>query len=197
MRIPLLAITEEAEKLLRATRADFANISTPSLPGRGSGFASSPLGEHDFAQVRNQGEYLRLVSIVEAFLDICSQQQFDLRTSGRDTFVRSMAAEVRENSIRGWEERKAAFKKYHAIALGECERWSDIDTAREIRNSVAHGLGHLTGRQQNAKTRQKMATMGIRFRGNQLIIDTDALEKCVRSAVAFIRDVDRSISLRT
>lgn len=197
MRIPPLAITEEAQKLLRATRADFGSISTPAVSGRGSGFTSSPLGQHDFVQVRNQGEFLRLVSIVEAFIDTCSGQQFDQRTSGRDTFVRNMAAEVRENSLKGWDERKEVFKKYHGIVLGERAHWSDIDASREIRNSIAHGLGQLTPRQQNAKTRQKMATMGVAFCGNQIIIGTDTLEKCVRSAVAFIRDVDRHLAVRT
>ncbi|WP_293334595.1 hypothetical protein, partial [Mycobacterium sp.] len=172
MRIAPLAITEEAQKLLRATRADFGNIPTPATAGRGSSFTSSFLGRHDFVQVRNQGEFLRLVSIVEAFIDTCSGQQFDQRTSGRDDFVRKMAAEVRENSVKGWDERKEAFKKYHDITLGECAHWSDIDAAREIRNSIAHGLGQLTERQQNAKTRQKMAALGVMFRGNQLVIGT-------------------------
>jgi hypothetical protein len=197
MRIPLLAITEDAQKLLRATHADFGNISTTAISGRGSGFTSSALGQHQFEQVRNQSEFLRLVSIVEAFIDTCSGQQFDIRTSGRDEFVRNMTAEVRENSLRGWDERKEAFKKYHGVILGERAKWSDIDASREIRNSIAHGLGQLTSRQQNAKTRQKIATMGVIFYGNQLIIGLDTIERFLKSAVAFIHDVDRQLLIRT
>ena len=38
--------------------------------------------------------------------------------------------------------------------------------------------------------------MGIVFRGNQLVIDSAALDRCVRSAVAFIVDVDRRLKIR-
>lgn len=197
MRVAPLAITEEALKMLRATRADFARVPASTVPGRGSGFATSALGQYDFAQVRNQSEYLRLVSIVEAFVDTCSGQQFDSRTSGRDAFLRAAVAEVRETSLKGWDERKEAFKKYHGVTLGDCFRWSDLDSAREIRNSIAHGLGRLTPRQRNAKTRRKMEAMGVRLRGDQLVVDNLALEKCLKSAVAFISDLDRQLKVRT
>jgi hypothetical protein len=197
VRIAPLAITEEALRLLRATRADFASLPTHAIPGRGSGFAGSRLGRYDFDQVRKQSEYLRLVSIVEAFIDACSSQQFDLRTAGRDAFLRTLADEVRETSLKGWEERKQTFRVYHGVVLGDCARWSDVDAAREARNSIAHGLGQLTLRQQNAKTRRKIETMGITFRGNELLVDDAALDRCVKSATAFIADVDRRLKLRT
>lgn len=197
LRIPQLAITEEAQKLLRATRADFSRIAAPAVPGRGSGFVPSPLGEYDFVQVRNQSEYLRLVSIVEAFVDTCSGQQFHHRASGRDEFLRTLAAEVRETSLKGWEERKTAFKKYHGVVIGDCARWNDIDGARQVRNSIAHGLGRLTPQQQNRTIKRKITDVGVTFRGDQLVIDSNALDKCVKSAIAFIVDVDRRLKLRT
>lgn len=196
MRVAPLAITEEAQKLLRATHADFSVIASTGLPGRGSGFAASALGSYDFAQVRNQSEYLRLVSIVEAYVDTCSSQQFDLRTMGRDAFLRALAAAAQDASLKGWDERKEAFKTYHGVVLGECARWSDIDAAREARNSIAHGLGRLTSRQQSAKTRRKIEAVGISFRGNHLVITDAALDRCVKSGVAFIVDVDRHLKIR-
>lgn len=196
MRVAPLAITEEAQKLLRATHADFSGIASAGLPGRGTSFGASALGRYDFTQVRNQSEYLRLVSIVEAYVDTCSSQQFDLRTMGRDTFLRALAAAAHEASLKGWDERKEAFKTYHGVVLGQCARWSDIDAAREARNSIAHGLGQLTSRQQNATTRRKIASVGISFRGNQLVVNDAALDRCVKSAVAFIVDVDRHLTIR-
>ncbi len=41
-----------------------------------------------------------------------------------------------------------------------------------------------------------MQGMCIAFRGNDLIIDHAALEKCLKSAVAFIVDVDRHLKIR-
>lgn len=197
MRVAPLAITEEAQKLLRATRADFARVQTPAVSGRGTGFASSALGHYNFEEVRNQSEYLRLVSIVEAFIDTCSNQQFDSRISGRDSFLRDVVSEVRETALKGWDERKEAFKTYHGVLLGDCAHWSNVDAAREIRNSIAHGLGRLTPRQRNTKTRRKIESMAVALRGDQLVVDSLALDKCLKSAVAFITDVDRRLKIRT
>lgn len=196
MRVAPLAVTEEAQRLIRATRADFSTIAAPIVPGRGSSFATAGLGHYDFDQVRNQSEYLRLVSIVEAYVDTCSTQQFEFRTIGGSAFLRSLVSEAREASLKGWDERKEAFKTYHGVGLGDCARWNDIDAAREVRNSIAHGLGRLTPRQQNTRTIGKMRSVGIAFRGNELVVDAAALEKCVKSAVAFISDVDRHLKIR-
>lgn len=197
MRVAPLAITDEAQALLRSTRADFARIATPIVSGRGTFNRGSALGGYDFAQVRSQSEYLRLVSIVEAYLDTCSSQQFDLRTRGHSDFFQVLASQASEYAARGWEERKEAFKIHHGFALGECARWSDIDAAREARNAIAHGLGRLTARQQNAKTRKKIEAVKIFFHGNQLIIDGKALDRLVTSSVEFILDVDRKLKIRS
>ena len=147
MRKAPLAITEEAQRLIRTTASDFNALTAAARRGRHG--TSSSFGLYDFDQVRNQSAYLRLVSIVEAYVDTCSSHLFESRTSGRDAFVRALVNEVRDASLRGWEERKAAFKTYHGVTLGECSRWSDIDAAREVRNSIAHGLGRLTGSSQS------------------------------------------------
>lgn len=193
MRVASLAITEEAEKLIWATRADFSSISVPPIPGRGSRPSSSTLGAYDFEQVRNQSEYLRLVSIVEAYIDACSSQQFDLRAGGRDMFLQNLARQAQELTTKGWEERKATFKLYHGISLGSCARWKEIDAAREVRNGIAHGLGKLTTRQQNKRSKSKIASVGIRLRGQELIVDHVALKLCAGFAVEFVNDVDRQL----
>lgn len=193
MRRAPLAITEEAQRLIRATAADFSALTPPAPSSRGRHGGSSTFGLYDFDQVRNQSVYLRLVSIVEAYVDTCSSHLFDSRTSGRDAFVRALVNEVRDASLRGWEERKAAFKTYHGVTLGECSKWSDIDAAREVRNSIAHGLGTLTPRQQGGAVRRKMGAVGIAFRGDQILIDRSAIDRCARSSVAFIQDIDRRL----
>lgn len=196
MRSAPLAVTEEALRILRTTRADFSRINLSAIAGRGSAVGSPALGQYDFEQVRNQGEYLRLVSVVEAYVDACSSQQFDLRTSGKDLFVRTLADEVRKGSLRDWNQRAAAFKTYHGVALTQCARWSEVDAAREVRNCVAHGLGRLTPRQQTGAIRGKIQRAGVTLRGDTILIDASALEQCVRVGVAFIVDIDRRIKLR-
>ncbi len=194
MRVVQLAVTEEALRILRSTRADFGRLPNPVLRGRIRGAASSVvLGTYDFSQVRAQSEYLRLVSIIEAYVDSCSSHLFDIRAIGKDIFFTSLITEACNKATATWEERKTSMLKHHGVKMTQCKAWCDIDAAREVRNSIAHGLGRLTGRQNNSKTRKKMEKVGIAFSGDALVIEEAALTRCTDSAVAFIEDLDCSI----
>src|SRR6478609_738038 len=84
-RVPF-AFTEQALRLLHATHADFSRLPDPIRRGRIYLGSNSSLGPYDFRQVRAQSEYLRLVSIAEAFVDTCCNHLFELKTNGLDLF---------------------------------------------------------------------------------------------------------------
>lgn len=144
IRMVPFSFTEEALRLLWTTHADFSQLA--SLPRRGRINVGSSLnfGPYDFQHVRAQSEYLRLVSIVEAFVDTCCNHLFELRTKGLDSLFQNLAAAALDQASRDWESRKAAFKVYHGIALGACSKFSDVSAAVQVRNAIAHGLGSLT-----------------------------------------------------
>lgn len=187
------AVTEEALRLLHATHADFTRLPAHSPRGRLRAGTTTALGPYNFGQVRAQSEYLRLVSIVETFVDACSNHLFDLKTQGHGLFVRNLTAAARDQASNSWEERKRAFAIYHDVPLGSCSSYSDVAAAVQVRNAVAHGLGSLTRRQQNKKDMTKMASVGITFRNRAIIIDAKALSHCVLSCAAFMADVDARI----
>jgi hypothetical protein len=193
LRTVPFGVTEEALRLLHATHGDFTRLPPPSRRGRLRAGSSTALGPYDFAQVRAQSEYLRLVSIVEAFVDTCCNHLFDLKTQGHDMFVRNLAAAARDQASINWEERKSAFATFHHVPLGNCASYSDVAAAVQVRNAVAHGLGSLTRRQQNKKDMTKIASVGINFRNQALVIDARALDRCVRFSAAFVADVDARI----
>jgi hypothetical protein len=147
IRIVPFAVTEEALRLLQATHADFTRLPMPPPRGRLRIGTTTALGPYDFSQVRAQSEYLRLVSIVEAFVDTCCNHLFDLKTQGHDLFVSNLADAARDQASNSWEERKKAFATYHDVPLGSCAGYSDVAAAVQVRNAVAHGLGSLTRRQ--------------------------------------------------
>jgi hypothetical protein len=154
---------------------------------------STTLGPYNFSQVRAQAEYLRLVSIVEAFVDTCCNHLFDLKVRGQQMFVHNLASAARDLASAGWDERKKAFSTYHGVPLGSCARYSDVDCAVQVRNAIAHGLGSLTRRQRNTKDMVKITSVGIILRNQALIIDKDALDRCVLACATFVADVDRRI----
>ena len=193
LRIVPLAVTEEALRQLWSTHADFALIGTRPSAGRLRSGSMSGLGPYDFYQVRAQSEYLRLVSIVEAFIDSCSSQLFDIRLRGQDKFFRSLTDAALDQSTINWENRRAAFKLYHGITLGDCAKYSDVASATQVRNAVAHGLGSLT-RRQSKKDMERMRQIGIGFSGFSLRITAAALDRCVDSCAQFIRDVDKKVT---
>lgn len=192
LRVVPFAVTEEALKLLRSTHADFDSL--PAAPRRGrlhtATGSGTVLGAYDFGQVRAQSEYLRLVSIVEAFVDTLSTSLFDIKTRGLATFVALLAEAADAQASDNWEERKAAFQRYHGVPLGSCAKYSDVNAAVLVRNAIAHGLGHLTRRQRNIKDRGKVVAVGVQLNDHQLRIDRTALQRCVTSCAMFIADVD-------
>lgn len=195
MRIAPLAVTEEAQRLLRATRADFGRL--PSLPSMGRITSTSAhLGSYDFEQVRAQSEFLRLVSIIEAYVDSISDHQFDLQSIGRDQFAQSLISVARREVADSWQNREAAFKDHHGFSLGQCSKWSDIKAARDVRNAIAHGLGKLTAKQRNIKTRGTITAAGVLLRGDAIVLSRKSLERCVDSGVRFINDVDSRLLVR-
>lgn len=185
--------TEEALRLLRATHADFSQLPVPSMRGRIRGGSNLNFGPYDFQHVRAQSEYLRQITIVEAFVDTCCNHLFDLRTKGMNLLVQNLAAAAMDQASSSWESRKNAFNLYHGIALGACAKFSDVSSAVQVRNAIAHGLGSLTKRQQNPKDIAKIESIGVRLRGRALVIDSVALNRCVNSCTQFVEDVDRRI----
>lgn len=190
-----LALTEEAIRLLAVTRADFAQVSAAPVRGRGSRIGAV-FGRYDFEQVRNQSEYLRMVSIVEAFLDACGDRQFEHRSLGQDEFLRAVIQQARDKSLRTWDDRIAAYARLHGVVLGKCNKWSDIDAAREVRNAIAHGLGTLTKRQRTPSVMEKVRAVSVELLEGRIMVSEQALIRLASSASEFIADVDRQLVLR-
>lgn len=189
VRAVRFAVTEEALRLLRATHADFTRLPTAAPRGRLHAGTTTALGPYDFGQVRAQSEYLRLVSIVEAFVDTCCNHLFDLKTQSHDLFVHNLTAAAADQAYQSWDAREKAFATYHNVRLRSCTRYNEVEAAVQVRNAIAHGLGSLT-RRQNKKHMRKMATVGITFRDRSLVIDASSLYLCVQSSVAFVTDLD-------
>lgn len=194
-RVPL-PLTEEALRLVRMTHADFSRSGLASGPLAGRHTRHGALGHYNFREVRAQSHYLRMISIVEAYIDTLSGQLFDAKTASLDEFYKKLADDAGTKASSGWGDRKDGFKRFHGIALGLRDGWDVIDASIQVRNAVAHGLGGLTTRQRNAVTRAKIAKAGVSVSDNRILISQEALNKCFEACVAFILDVDTQVPRR-
>lgn len=193
----LLEVTEAALHSLHETHADFLRTSSPSTVGRfTSAGGHARLRWQGGPEVRTQGTYLRLVSIVEAFLDSLSSELFLERVSDVDNMFRNLIRDAEEKSDNSWENRKHAFRDYHQVSLGDCTSWSQIDCAIVVRNAIAHGLGSLTRRQKNRKDRQKVREAKVSLIDDVIHVDEGSLLSLLKASDAFIRDVDSRIRAR-
>ena len=192
-RVPL-AITDAALQLLYEAHADLMRTTAVPPVGRmkTSGVAGR-LRAQDPNQVRAQGTYLRMVSVVEAFVDTLSSQAFRHRIDEQDDLVVALvnAAEARADT--SWSERKSAFQTYHGVNLGSCHGWTAVESSHLVRNAIAHGLGSLTRRQANKGSRSKVRGAGVVLVDDVIWITDASLARCRDSSATFVRDVDAKV----
>ena len=186
-------LTEEAVLLAYRTHADHVRSIPAFAPPRGR-FRSSGtrLGNHDARDVSRQGCWFRLVSIVEAYVDLMSSDLLREATPGRDALVARLVELAEERSSSNWTERKEAFKNFHGVSIASLAGWEKVDSAIPVRNAVAHGLGSLTPRQRNRKTITKLAKVGVTVTDGRVKISETALTTCRDNCVRLIRSIDKS-----
>lgn len=192
-----IALTDAALQLIYATHADLLRTPPSSVVGRiYSQGGVGRLRPQDANQVRAQGAYLRMVSVVEAYIDALSSHSFDLRVDRHDQLVRLLVAAAEAGADGTWELRKSAFESYHGVSLGSCKGWHAVDASHAVRNAIAHGLGSLTRRQRDQKTRSKVRNAGVVLVDDALWITDLSLVRCRDSSATFVRDVDEKVRVQ-
>lgn len=188
-----LALTEDALYLLQATYDDLASRESVKLP-TGRTRPRGKLVTFNAPKFRYEACYLRLISIVESYLDVLCSELFDKAAEDQSKMFIALIAAADARADNNWEERKNAFKSYHGISLGECSSWPDIDSGIEVRNSIAHGLGRLTSRQRSMKSRQKIANAGVAVIEDDLQLTREAVRRCLDAARHFVSSVDQKVT---
>ena len=141
-------------------------------------------------QIQVQGAYLRAVCITEAYVDAVSADIFDRQIRAKDRLLRKLADSAIEQAEDTWPRRTAAFKRFHDIDIATLQEYKDLAVAIVIRNAIAHGLGALTRRQRNAKTRAQIAAAGVSLKDDRLVLASGDLQTVCEQSVSFIRKVD-------
>ena len=184
-------LTEEAVLLLQTAYVDHSRAASNLPPPRGRVLnPGSRLGIHDTLAVSRQACIFRLVSTVEAYLDMLSSDMLRERVPPRHELVRLLVEAAEARSSMTWDERKRAFVNFHGFSLGEFDGWEVVDCAVQARNAIAHGLGRLTPRQRKGGAPNKLMKIGIGLRGHQLNVPGSSVVTCRDGCVRFVRSVD-------
>jgi len=185
-----LEITEAAVSQLHVTYLDHTDSTSTARPRGRVLTNSTALGAYDSGSVKRQGCFLRMISIVEAYVDIVTSGLFRNRTYGADELVRRLVKNAELRASTTWQERKAALNDYHQIRVSEFAQWSALDAGIEVRNAIAHGLGYLTPRQRESRAAAKISQIGIQVSNGNVVVSDENLRRCRDLCIEFIRYLD-------
>ncbi len=197
-RVPR-ALTEEATLQLRSTYQDYvASAQNRSEPSGRILSTTTFLGQFDAVITARQGCFLRLISIVEAYVDMLSASLFNDQTPPNDPFIARLVREAEMRAATTWVERQRALEGLHGVPLGSLPNWSQLKAGIEVRNTIAHGLGRLTTKQRRdgKDLKGKLAQIQVELREGRLVITEGSLLRCLDVCLDFLASLDAAVPVR-
>ncbi len=188
--------TESALNYLRSTYQEHRRaVSSPASATGRVRTATTSLGYFDAEAAAQQGWLLRLISVVEAYVDSLSYELLIAASPAPGTLFRRLVDDAVLRSASTWQERRDAFAALHDVGLGSLPRWSELDAGIEVRNSIAHGLGRLTFKQRPkvANLTSKFGQLGVRLSDGRLVISEQALRRGLDVCLEFVEALDQAV----
>jgi hypothetical protein len=185
-----LGITEEALALLRFTYWEAAKSADTKSYGRIRSRTNSIADPVPFSK---ELAYLRIVSIVEAFVDAVASELFSTYRIGQSETLRKIVASVETKSASNWAERRESFKKYHGVTLTNANRSRQVQTCIMVRNAVAHRLGRLSDSRRSLDLVAELKTINVEVSGESVVVDLPALQTCLNVATEYVESIDEMV----
>lgn len=192
---PRLALTEAAVRLVRHAAVDIPNQGALARPpGR---VLRNALGASTDPGVwLMEAALLRLISIIEAYVDAVSMFRMGLVVDSSQVLVAKMLEDFEVGSSSTWQQRHDSYENYHKFSLRSRAGWGVVSAGIEVRNCLAHGLGNLTA-QQRGKTGlpATVAQIGVTVGSNRMHLGGTTISTIGRGCNDFVRDVDSAVDL--
>lgn len=137
-----------------------------------------------------QSAILRIASITEAFcVDRLMEMAISELEPDKSFARRAMFNDALKGATGTWSSIRGAFAEWHGVKPD----WKPLEGVQEVRNAIAHGLGHLTHRQASTRvsTIQRIRRIGLDVDVHDRLILGDEDVLTVSGVCAqLIRDVD-------
>jgi hypothetical protein len=181
---PRHAVTEQAVRSILHTVAD---LRARPVSARSRGRVATA------SQIAEQGAVLRIVSITEAYLDTLSLQEVT-RSVPASPMTTKLLSTFETSTTTTWRAREQSFKSHHGIDLSKCARWSDLQAAIDVRNSIAHALGRVTAfLRRNNKLAIKVGAIDVTVSDGRMLLSDTTVDMVAALCVEFIYDVDSKV----
>jgi hypothetical protein len=183
-------LSETAVLLIKATYRDHARTLASSA-ATDSPFLTHPrLGTHSPAGTQRQGCVLRMLSVADAYVDIVLETALRAKIAPAPPAVEVLLT-LALPKLDTWGGRNEFANMFGLSPLSGFSRWSQVKAASDARNSIAHGLGSLT-RKQNDATKRSLRDVKVAVTDGQLRLTDGSVEHIRDLIVAFIEHLDHA-----
>lgn len=192
---PRLALTEAAIRLIRHATFDMPRQQSAARPpGR---VLRNALGASTDPDVwLKEAAILRLVSIVEAYVDAVSMFRMGVVVDSSHVLVAKMLEDFEVGSSSTWQQRHDSYEGYHRFSLKSRSGWQVVSASIEVRNCLAHGLGNLTAKQRGKTALPStVGLIGVSVGSNRMHLGATTVAVVGRGCDDFVRDIDAAVDL--
>lgn len=190
-----LALSETALALINHAAIDIPTaVAGYKRPGRvlatSSGHSTDP---KDWLR---ETALLRLISVIEAYVDAVSMHRMGLVIDQRQTLVALLVRDFELASSGTWQDRHDSYDNYHGFTLRSRHGWGEVNAGIEVRNCLMHGMGALTAKQRSqTKLATVVRTLEVSIGSNRMYLSAATVTKLASGCREFVRHVDSSITV--
>lgn len=191
-------LSESAEAAI--SQLSVTHASARDAPPRGNDGGrflqfATPLGVVDPRQAHLQAAHVRSITTVEAFCDAIAARILADRYDAADRRLAAILSEHESRSARTWDGRRTAFADVHRVPLTQVDGYKELMLGVEVRNAVAHRLGHVTllQRRRLRSLVPELSKIDIALAGDLFVLGPAALDHSYRYCRAFVENLDRSM----
>ena len=193
--MPRLVISDLGEEALQHIESSFTEYRktaelTPCTPGRILR-TKTHLGTFDTEIARMQYCLLRLISITEYFFDLATFSALNSKLDRADPLISSLLENAALAASKTWDARVNALRDYHSISTDDLVGYTRFKALVDVRNSIAHGIGHLTKMQSTGSgAAARITAAGFAIVENRVIITDHNVAECRETCRELVKSLD-------
>ena len=186
-----LALSEAAIALIRHAESNNASglpMPRPRILTNAMGASTDP------AAWLREAALIRLVSVIEAYVDAVSMYRMNAVIGAGAPLVSLLVGDFERASNGSWGDRHDAYKRYHGISLRSLSGWQPINAGIHVRNCLLHGLGNLTARQRDMTTLAvSLKLIDVTIGGNRMHLSGSTVAKVAAGCEHFVGALDAEV----
>lgn len=186
--------TEAGLRLLQGTLRNYVREAERAdlIPGR---IRRTELGSTDPRELAVHAAFLRLVSVTEATVDSLGVELTNRTVGTPNAVIQLLMLEKELAATAAWSSRRRSFKRHHHVDLAKCAEHKRVESAIEVRNAIAHGLGKVTTRQlTSSETTRRLQLIEVVVVNNYVRLGPKHVRDCAEYSAAFLRSLDDKLA---